>query len=123
MRMRRIRLVAVVVVLVVLAAIPAARADAAAPASFAVGVPAGTGAAAGWRTPALRAARRFELVGAEWQGGGARVELRARLASGRWTRWARVVSGEPVWSGRAGAVQLRGARPVHRLRVHAVAVR
>jgi hypothetical protein len=95
------------------------------PASFRVAVPAGTGAAAHWRTPALRPARGFELVGVEWhaEGPGApRVALRARLASGRWSRWARIVAGEPVWSGRAIAVQLRGARPVRRLRVRAVAV-
>jgi hypothetical protein len=120
--MRRILLTAVAVALVPLAAMPAARAVAAPSASFAVAVPAGTGTSAGWRTPALRPVRAFELVGAQWHGAGARVELRARLASGRWSRWARVVAGEPVWSGRAVAVQLRGAAPLRGLRVRAVAV-
>jgi len=41
---------------------------------------------------------------------------------GGWTRWARVVADEPVWSGHAVAVQLRGATPLRDLRVHAVAV-
>lgn len=118
--MRRIPLVAVV--LVVLAASPAARAVAAPPASLRVAVPAGAADGERWRTPALRPARAFELVGAEWRGTGAEVELRVRRTSGRWTRWARVVSGEPAWSGRADAVQLRGARPVRGLRVRAVAL-
>lgn len=120
--MVRIPLVAMLVALVVLAAIPAARVAAAPPASFAVAVPASVGTSAGWRTPALRPARAFELVGARWRGTGARVELRARLASGRWSRWVRVVVGEPVWSGRAVAVQLRGEAPVRGLRVRAVAL-
>ena len=118
--MRRIPLV--VAVLVVLAASSAARAVAAPPASLRVAVPAGAATGERWRTPPLRPTRAFELVGAEWRGHGARVELRAREASGRWTRWARVVSGEPAWSGRAVAVQLRGARPVRELRVRAVAL-
>jgi N-acetylmuramoyl-L-alanine amidase len=90
--------------------------------SFALHVPPGAAAAAHWRTAPLPAARGFELVGAEWRGAGGRVALRARRADGGWSRWARVVPGEPVWSGRAEAVQLRGERPVRGLRVHAVAV-
>jgi len=100
----------------------AASAGAAEPTSFAVAVPTGTGAGTSWRTPPLRPKRRFELVGAQWRGAGARVELRAQRASGRWSRWVRVVAGEPVWSGRAVAVQLRGAQPVRGLRVRAVAL-
>jgi N-acetylmuramoyl-L-alanine amidase len=122
MRMRRISLAAAVLALALPAAAPTARAAAAPPGSFAVAVPAGTGSSAGWRTRPLHPARAFELVGARWRGAGARVELRARLASGRWSRWARVVAGEPVWSGRAIAVQLRGAAPVRDLRVRAVAL-
>ena len=92
--------------------------------SYELRVPAGAAARDGWRTPPLRAAGGFELVGGEWRSGGApaRVELRARRADGRWTRWVRIVAGEPVWTGRTDAVQLRGARPVRGLRVHAVAV-
>ena len=120
--MRRISLLAVAVA-ALLAAVPAACVAGGSPESFAIAVPAGAGTSAAWRTPALRPARAFELVGAEWHGGSARVELRARRASGRWSRWARVVAGEPVWSGRARAVQLRGSAPVHGLRVRAVALR
>jgi hypothetical protein len=117
--MRRTLLLALIAVL---AAVPAARAAAAAPASFPVDLPAGTAAGETWRTPTLRPTRAFELVGARWRGSGGHVALRAQRAGGRWTRWARVVSGEPVWSGRAIAVQLRGARPARGLRVRAVAV-
>ena len=53
--------------------------------------------------------------------GGPRGAARAP-ADGSWSRWTRIVAGEPVWSGRASAVQLRGARPLRGLRVHAVAV-
>jgi hypothetical protein len=90
--------------------------------SFALHVPAGTAALQHWRTAPLRAPRRFELVGADWRGNGAQVALRARRADGGWSRWARVVPGEPVWSGPASAVQLRGVRAVRGLQVHAVAV-
>jgi hypothetical protein len=90
--------------------------------AFALPVPPGAAATSHWRTAPLPATRGFELVGAEWRGTGARVALRARRASGGWSRWARVVPGEPVWSGRAKAVQLRGVRPVRGLRVRAVAV-
>src|SRR5205085_4276383 len=39
-------------------------------------------------TPVLRAAKRFDLFGLTWHGPvNARVEVRARLANGRWTRW------------------------------------
>ncbi|MGN6189312.1 MAG: N-acetylmuramoyl-L-alanine amidase [Conexibacter sp.] len=117
----RIPLVATTVA-VLLAAVPAACVAAGPPSSFAVAVPAGADASAGWRTPELRPARPFELVGAQWRGAGAQVELRARRTDGRWSRWARVVAGEPVWSGRAVAVQLRGAAPVRDLRVRAVAL-
>lgn len=90
--------------------------------TFELTVPASAGAAGPWRTPPLHATGGFELVGADWRGAGAQVALRARRTSGGWSRWTRVVAGEPVWSGRASAVQLRGARPVRGLRVHVVAV-
>jgi N-acetylmuramoyl-L-alanine amidase len=123
MRMRRVPpLVALACLVAFAGASPAARAAQVPAASFQVSVPAEAGASAHWRTPPLRPARGFELVGAAWRGTGARVELRARRAAGGWTRWARIVAGEPVWSGPAVAVQLRGAELVRRLRVHAVAV-
>src|SRR5436190_1600110 len=81
--------------------------------AFARDLPAGASARAHWRTPPLRAARPFQLVGATWRGGeNAGVRLRVRRADGRWTRWAAVDAGEPIWSGAADAVQLRGARPL-----------
>lgn len=117
---RRLALVTLLAPLL-LAAAPVARA-AADPRTLELAVPARSTAGPDWRTPPLHAAGGFSLVGAEWRGAGAKVALRARLASGRWTRWARVASGEPAWSGRAVAVQLRGARPVRGLRVRAVAL-
>ncbi|MGZ4169395.1 MAG: N-acetylmuramoyl-L-alanine amidase, partial [Solirubrobacteraceae bacterium] len=81
------------------------------------------GHAAGGRTttPVLRAAKRFDLFGLTWHGPvDARVEVRARLANGRWTRWdvgdravdvpdhtAPVHGTEPIWVGGADALQLR----------------
>ena len=78
-------------------------------------------------TPVLRAAKRFDLFGLTWHGPvGGRVEVRARLASGRWTRWdvadhavdvpdrsAPVRGTEPIWVGGADALQLRLPRSVH----------
>ncbi|MDX6643348.1 MAG: hypothetical protein QOD76_1310, partial [Solirubrobacteraceae bacterium] len=88
--------------------------------------------AAGGRatTPVLRAAKRFDLFGLTWHGpADARVEVRARLANGRWTRWdvgdhavdvpdhtAPVHGTEPIWVGGADALQLRAppsVRDVH----------
>ncbi len=81
-------------------------------------------------TRVLRAAKRFDLFGLTWHGPvDARVEVRARLASGRWTRWhagdhavdvpdrsAPVHGTEPIWVGGADALQLRvppSVRDVH----------
>ena len=103
-------------------ALPGGARAAGSPRSLRIVVPAHAAAAPHWRTPPLHAAGGFDLVGAEWRAGAdARVALRARRPGGRWTRWTRAVAGEPVFSGRATAAQLRGARPVHGLRVHAVA--
>jgi hypothetical protein len=119
--MRRMLLLAAAALLAPVA-LPAHAAADDAPRSLELALPHAAGAAPHWRTRPLRAAGGFDVVGGEWRGGGARVELRARRADGRWTRWARVVAGEPVWSGPALAVQLRGARAVRGLRVHAVSV-
>src|SRR6185312_2902629 len=107
-RMGRILVIALAVVA---ALAPAARASAG-PRAFGRALPASMSAGARWRTPPLRAGRRFQLVGASWRGARGSVELRARLASGRWTRWASTDAGDPVWSGPADAVPLRGARPL-----------
>ncbi|HET6448234.1 MAG TPA: N-acetylmuramoyl-L-alanine amidase [Conexibacter sp.] len=96
----------------------------AAPHTFELPLPRDAASGSHWRTPPLHATGGFDVVGGEWRPDGppARVELRAQRASGRWTRWAAIVAGEPVVSGRAVAVQLRGARPLRELQVHAVAV-
>ncbi|HEV7459897.1 MAG TPA: N-acetylmuramoyl-L-alanine amidase [Solirubrobacteraceae bacterium] len=98
----------------------------------AVSRPAAVGAAGGSvTTPVLRAAKRFDLFGVTWHGPlGARVEVRVRLASGRWSPWhlgdhavdvpdrsAAVHGTEPIWVGGADALQLRLPRSVHGVHV------
>lgn len=87
--------------------------------------------------PPLPAPWRFVLAGVDWQSPQtARIELRARLLGGGWTPWvpasvlghdsaggeavAHALVGEPVWTGPADAVQLRGDRPVEGLSLHLV---
>jgi hypothetical protein len=94
----------------------------------------GSGARAAGRpvtTPILHAAKRFDLFGLIWNGPvGGRVEVRARLANGRWTRWhvadhavdvpdrsPPIHGTEPIWVGGADALQLRLPRSVHDVRV------
>lgn len=119
-RVRRAALSLLLPLVLLAGAAPAARAAAAAAFERSVAVPFGGGAA--WRTPALPAARRFQLVGATWRGAAGSVELRARRVDGRWTPWAATDAGDPVWSGWADAVQLRGTRPLAGLRLRFVAV-
>jgi N-acetylmuramoyl-L-alanine amidase-like protein len=88
----------------------------------------------------LTASGTFVLAGIDWQAPHhARIELRARKLGGGWTAWvlasvlghdsdggetaAYALVGEPVWTGRAGAVQVRSNVPVEGLRVHLVSVR
>jgi hypothetical protein len=89
-------------------------------------------------SPVIETAQSFALAGVQWQGPPTlRVELRARLADGRWSRWVRagnaghgpdrprrsaVTIGDPLWAGSADAVQLRSAAPVRAVRLHFVAV-
>jgi hypothetical protein len=77
--------------------------------------------------------RRFALAGVEWEGPeGARVELRARLAGGPWSRWgnasvsghgpdrrrqSRTHVGDPLWVGDADAVQLRSSAALREVRL------
>jgi hypothetical protein len=76
-----------------------------------------TGAAM-WRSPVVRAPKRFDLVGLRWRGRSPAqrdVQIRVRDANtGRWGRWttmARDHGGgagvEPAWAGGADAYQLR----------------
>lgn len=84
-------------------------------ATFERRVAAAATASADWQTPALAAGRRFQLVGATWRSRAANhvgVQLRARRLDGRWSGWLALDAGDPVWSGWADAVQLRGARPL-----------
>jgi hypothetical protein len=85
----------------------------------------------------VRAPEPFVLAGIDWQAPEhALIELRARTLRGGWTPWVRAsvlghdsdggetavyaLIGEPVWTGRAGAVQLRSDVTVEGLRVHFV---
>jgi N-acetylmuramoyl-L-alanine amidase len=77
---------------------------------------------------ALRAPKRFNLVGMRWRGRAApRLALRVRKAGGRWTRWVPVSaeygpSSAPVWVGEADQVQYRSSRALPGLRLHFVNV-
>jgi hypothetical protein len=96
-------------------------------------------ASGGVRSRPLETPRRFNLVGMRW-GGRAEpeVELRVRRR-GRWSRWEHleahaehnpdpgtgeqtVAASDPLWVGKAGAVQYRLSQPVPRLRLHFVRV-
>jgi hypothetical protein len=89
-------------------------------------------------TQALRAPRRFALLGVEWAGPQAiAIELRTRSAGAGWSPWVPASVGghgpdrprehdarfgEPVWTGDADLVQLRAAAPVEGVTLHFVAV-
>src|SRR5579864_5079844 len=81
---------------------------------------------------AIAAPRPFVLVGVQWSGPAARIELRSR-AGGRWGPWvlASVVGhdgdgqpssgpsfGEPIWTGPAELVQLRTDQRVQDVWLH-----
>ena len=136
MRRTRFTLACVVALLV-----PAGAASAA-PVDFELKAPAAGAAGAGaYRSPVLRAPRRFDLVGLRWSSGvGADIDLRARKRGGRWTRWTHVPAnpddapetwtGErsprgfsaPVWTGDADYVQYRTSRRLPGVRLHFVSV-
>jgi hypothetical protein len=73
------------------------------------------------------APRPFNLVGLHWRGNATPdAEIRVRRGD-RWSRWQHLgVHGtgvsDPVWVGRARAVQYRLSRRVDRLRLHFVAL-
>ena len=87
----------------------------------------------------LETPRRFNLVGMRWRGRlHPEIELRVRRG-GRWSRWEHLHSeaehnpdprggernatgSEPIWVGRAGAVQYRLSRRLPGLRLHFVDV-
>ena len=79
--------------------------------------PAGRGA---WRSPVVRAPKRFDLVGLRWRAASGERHAAIRVhAGGRWGRWTAMAAdhaggagAEPVWAGGADAYQLRiGGRP------------
>jgi hypothetical protein len=87
--------------------------------------------------PQVQAPEAFVLAGIDWQAPEhARIELRARTLRGGWTPWvlasvlghdsdggetvAYALIGDPVWTGRADAVQLRTDVQVEGLSVHFV---
>jgi hypothetical protein len=101
-------------------------------------VAAGSGA---YRSAALRAPKRFDLVGMRWRGRvHPTISLRARKAGAHWTKWTRVPSdpddapdkssrerspsgfSAPVWTGDADYVQYKLSRRVAGLRFHFVSV-
>jgi hypothetical protein len=85
----------------------------------------------------LETPRRFNLVGLRWRG-RAELDIKLRVRrQGRWSRWEHldahadhnpdprrgersVVASDPIWVGRAGAVQYRLSRPAPALRLHFV---
>jgi hypothetical protein len=94
---------------------------------------AGAHAAGGrWASPAIRAPKRFELVGIEWAGPDPQIQVRAKLADGTWSGWLDAPAGhghgpdesngsrqltDPVWTGPAHWFELRAARPLGDARV------
>jgi hypothetical protein len=117
-------------------------ARAAQPMDFEMAGPAAIAAnSGGYRSPVLRAAHRFDLVGMRWANGvKPEISLRARKAGGRWTKWTRVPTdtddspdkgaaeasprgfSAPVWTGDADFVQYHVTRPVAGLRLHFVSI-
>ena len=83
-------------------------------------------------TRALTAPQRFDMVGADWSGGPAKVWLRGRREGGRWSRWVQLDAAEeplahgagtePIWAGGFRVVQLRAEHPLPGLRLSFVRV-
>ena len=72
---------------------------------------------------ASASARAFDLVGVVGHApDGVKVELRARLHDGHWTRWTRTHVGQPAWAHGATEAQFRTSRPVKGLRLRYVNV-
>jgi hypothetical protein len=101
--------------------------------------PVASAARVGVTSSALRAPKRFNLVGMHWRGRAKpRLKLRTREAGHRWSRWVRLDtetadkpdpgSGEgraqgesdPAWVGEADYVQYKLSRPVPGLHLHFV---
>jgi hypothetical protein len=122
----------------------AAPARGAAPVDFEMAGPAASASAAkagAYRSPVLRAQRRFQLVGMHWSSGARpTISLRARKGGGRWSKWTPAPAdpddapdgggrersprgfSAPVWTGDADFVQFHLSRRVPGLRLHFVSV-
>jgi len=95
----------------------------------------------GYVSPAVRAPKRFNLVGMRWRGGEdePKIAVRVRASGERWGRWTPVGShpdgapdpgtaeattaggvSAPVWSGESDELQYRLSEPVEGLRLHFV---
>ncbi len=70
----------------------------------------------GWRSPVIRAPKRFDLVGLQWRAGADHhtTRIRIRDTRGGWQPWTQMAGdhgggsgAEPVWAGGADAYQLR----------------
>jgi hypothetical protein len=98
------------------------------------------GAHGTYTSPALKAPKRFNVVGMRWKGSAehAHLELRVRKEGGTWTDWQEVEAvgdhapdprtGEksatsasaPAWAGQADYVQFRSERPLPGAKFHFV---
>jgi N-acetylmuramoyl-L-alanine amidase len=90
-------------------------------------------AGGGWRSGAIRATRRFELLGLETQAADAGIAVRVRDPGGRWSDWIDAPAGhghgpdaagddggaltDPVWTGPAQVFEVRAKRPLQGARV------
>ncbi|MFL5839567.1 MAG: N-acetylmuramoyl-L-alanine amidase, partial [Thermoleophilaceae bacterium] len=87
-----------------------------------------------WSSAVIRAPKRFELLGIEWDGGeDPGIQVRARAADSGWSDWLDAPLGhghgpddplktvprltDPVWTGAAQLFQLRASRPLAGARV------
>jgi hypothetical protein len=75
------------------------------------------------RVHTVRAPHRFDVVGAQWRGGPASVDVRARGAGGTWSRWVTLDKAEPVWAGGDDVVQVRSSGRLSGLRLRYVNAR
>lgn len=73
-----------------------------------------------YRTPPVRAPRRFDLVGVA--GEGAALEYRTRRDDRAWSEWVAGDGGEPVYAGGADWVQLRSRGAPIRGELHYVTI-
>lgn len=67
-----------------------------------------TGAPVLYRTPAITAPRRFDLVGVEGAEGA--LEFRTQARGDAWTDWVEADAQEPVYAGGADRVQVRSRK-------------